>query len=75
MNMDDDLRAKLVPVSDTQMAHIAEVCNRYPNVDLEFDLDETNYQDGQTATVTVTIKRLDVEDDEDLQRFASPASA
>ena len=39
MNMDDNLRLKLLKVNDKQMAKIAEVCNRYPNIEMEFKLD------------------------------------
>ena len=36
MNMEDDLRAKLLPVSDDQMARLANVCNRYPMVEIQY---------------------------------------
>ena len=39
MNMDDSLRSKLVKVTQSQMASLAEVCNRYPNIEFEFALD------------------------------------
>jgi len=32
MNMDDELREKLVQVSNDQMERLASVCNRYPIV-------------------------------------------
>jgi len=31
------LRAKLVPVSDDQMARLANVCNRYPMVEIKYE--------------------------------------
>ena len=66
MNMDDGLRSKLLKVTQTQMAQIADVCNRYPNIELEFALDQERYQDGQVADLTVTIKRPGVEEQEEL---------
>jgi len=76
MNMDEDLRAKVMHgIAETQMAQIAEVCNRYPTIEMEFSLDEKQYKDGETAELTVNIKRPDAEDEEDLKRFAQPVQA
>ena len=76
MNMDEDLRAKVLRgISESQMAQIADVCNRYPTVEMEFSLDEKEYKDGETAEMTVNIRRPDAEDDEDLKRFAQPVQA
>jgi hypothetical protein len=47
MNMDDALRNKILKgISQSHMAQIADVCNRYPNIEMEFALDQENYQDG-----------------------------
>lgn len=35
MNMEDDMREKLVPLPAAQMEALAAVCNRYPSVELE----------------------------------------
>lgn len=76
MNMDEELRAKVLGgISESQMGQIADVCNRYPTVEMEFSLDEKQYKDGETAEMTVNIKRPDAEDDEDLKRFAQPVQA
>ena len=37
MNMEDEDREKLVPLSEEQMADLASVCNRYPNLELVLD--------------------------------------
>lgn len=34
MNMDDSLRERILKIDDQKMQHIAEVCNRYPNVEM-----------------------------------------
>ncbi len=76
MNMDEELRAKVLGgITESQMGQIADVCNRYPTVEMEFSLDEKQYKDGETAEMTVNIKRPDAEDDEDLKRFAQPVQA
>ncbi len=76
MNMDDALRNKILKgISQSQMAQIADVCNRYPNIEMEFALDQENYQDGQVADLTVTIRRPGIEDEEELKVFADPVYA
>ena len=57
------------------MGQIADVCNRYPNIEMEFALDQTSYQDGQVADLIVTIRRPGVEEQEELQVFADPVYA
>ena len=34
MNMEDDQRAQFVTLSDEKMLEVANVCNRYPNLEL-----------------------------------------
>lgn len=47
------------------MAKIADVCNRYPNIEMEFSLDKQFYAEGSVADLTVTIRRPgDMESDE-----------
>lgn len=75
MNMDDDLRGKILGVSEAQMGEIADVCNRYPNIEMEFEADADAYADGENAELVVTIRRPEVEDQEELQVFAQPVQA
>lgn len=48
------------------MARVAEVCNRYPNMELDFQTDKDTYANGEIAEVNVRVARADVEDEEDL---------
>jgi|LauGreDrversion4_2_1035121.scaffolds.fasta_scaffold12363_2 pre-mRNA-splicing helicase BRR2 len=71
MNMDEDVRTKVMHgITETQMAYIADVCNRYPTIEIDFSLDEKQYKDGETAELTVNIRRPDEEDETELKRFA-----
>ena len=76
MNMDDNLRSKILSdITPDQMAKIADVCNRYPNIEMEFSLDQQFYAEGSVADLTVTIRRPgDMESDE-LQVYADPVFA
>jgi pre-mRNA-splicing helicase BRR2 len=57
------------------MAQIADVCNRYPNIEMEFSLDNESYVDGSVADLTVTMRRPgDMEPDE-LKVYSEPAYA
>ena len=38
MDMEDDSRNKLLSFSDVQMHDVARFCNRYPNIDLNFEV-------------------------------------
>ena len=46
MNMDDDLREKILKFNEKEMAKLANVCSRYPNVEMEFSTKEKSYQEG-----------------------------
>jgi hypothetical protein len=43
MNMDDELRDKLVQVSESEMEQLANVCNRYPIVEIKCQTDSDAY--------------------------------
>lgn len=38
MNMDDDLRSKLLPIAESEMEKLANICNRYPLVELSWKI-------------------------------------
>jgi hypothetical protein len=38
MDMEDEARNKLLNFSENKMAQIASVCNKYPNVSLEYEI-------------------------------------
>ena len=57
------------------MAHLAQVCNRYPSLELTFTPDKSVYADGDAAELEVVITRADVEDPDDLAIFRQPVFA
>ena len=75
MNMDDALRQKILKISQSQMTSIAEVCNRYPNIEMEFEVDQERFEDGATVEFQITIKRPDIEEQEELEVFSKPVCA
>jgi len=85
MNMDDDLRSKLLPISEQEMERLANICNRYPLVELnwtakskdnENETKEEVFERGQEIDLTVTVSREeDPEDEEALQVFNEPVFA
>lgn len=38
MDMEDDDRNSLLCFTDAQMADVARYCNRYPNIELTYDI-------------------------------------
>lgn len=67
LNMDDEVREKILQIPDAQMQQLAEVCNRYPIVELDY---------SQTAAdeLDVTLTRAD-DDEESLAAFDQPIYA
>nr|GEZ17745.1 hypothetical protein [Tanacetum cinerariifolium] len=56
--MEDDERRELLQMSDAQLMDIAKSCNRYPNIDLTYDVvDSDNIRAGDDITLMVTIER------------------
>lgn len=40
MEMEDEDRTSLLQLSDSQMADVARFCNRYPNIELSYEVAE-----------------------------------
>ena len=38
MEMEEDDRNNLLQMSETQMADVARFCNRYPNIELSYEI-------------------------------------
>ena len=71
MNMEDEVRDRLLQVSTQEMERLANVCNRYPVVSLSYQTDKADkrskdligvYEPGETVNLTVTLTR-DEDDD------------
>ncbi|KAL5015950.1 hypothetical protein ScPMuIL_005539 [Solemya velum] len=60
MEMEDDDRNQMLQLSETQMADVARFCNRYPNIELTYEVQEKdNIQSGSAVNVVVTLERED----------------
>ncbi|XP_057451214.1 DExH-box ATP-dependent RNA helicase DExH12-like [Lotus japonicus] len=58
LEMEDDERRELLGMSDSQLLDIARFCNRFPNIDLSYDvLDSDNVRAGEDITIQVTLER------------------
>ncbi|XP_071692835.1 DExH-box ATP-dependent RNA helicase DExH12-like [Rutidosis leptorrhynchoides] len=58
VEMEDDERRDLLQMSDSQLMDIAKFCNRFPNIDLTYDvLDSDNVRAGEDITLVVTLER------------------
>ncbi|KAK7324395.1 hypothetical protein VNO77_27931 [Canavalia gladiata] len=58
LEMEDDERRELLGMSDSQLLDIARFCNRFPNIDLSYEvLDNDNVCAGEDITVLVTLER------------------
>lgn len=59
VEMEDEAREKLLQFSEGQLADVARVCNRYPNVDLSYEVvDAEEVTAGEAVTVQVSAWRI-----------------
>lgn len=60
MELEDEDRTRLLQLSDTQMADVARFCNRYPNIEMNFEvLEKDRIHSGSTVNVVVHLERED----------------
>ena len=58
IEMEDADRAKLLGMPDAKLEAVAKWCNRYPDVDLKFDIDDKDdIATGDAVTVLVQLER------------------
>ncbi|KAG6465783.1 hypothetical protein O3G_MSEX015385, partial [Manduca sexta] len=60
MELEDNARAKLLQLSPNEMADVARFCNRYPNVELTYEVkNERHLRVGKPIVVEVSLERED----------------
>jgi pre-mRNA-splicing helicase BRR2 len=42
LELEDDVRSDLLQLSELQMADVARYANRYPNIELSYEIEEKN---------------------------------
>ncbi|XP_006806007.1 U5 small nuclear ribonucleoprotein 200 kDa helicase [Neolamprologus brichardi] len=58
MEMEDEDRSALLQLSDAQMADVARFCNRYPNIELSYEVAEKDsVKSGSPVLVQVQLER------------------
>uniref|UniRef100_A0A8C1UCC1 Activating signal cointegrator 1 complex subunit 3 n=1 Tax=Cyprinus carpio TaxID=7962 RepID=A0A8C1UCC1_CYPCA len=58
MEMEDEDRTGLLQLTDVQMADVARFCNRYPNIELSYEVaDKDNIKSGSPVVVQVQLER------------------
>ncbi|XP_060524349.1 U5 small nuclear ribonucleoprotein 200 kDa helicase [Cylas formicarius] len=60
MELEDEDRTKLLGLSDSEMADVARFCNRYPNIELSYEvLDKDAIRSGHSVHIAVQLERED----------------
>ncbi|KAK2163706.1 hypothetical protein LSH36_75g12085 [Paralvinella palmiformis] len=60
MEMEDAERNEMLQLSESEMADVARFCNRYPNIELTYEVVEReNISSGNAVNVVVTLERED----------------
>ncbi|KAF5746459.1 hypothetical protein HS088_TW06G00630 [Tripterygium wilfordii] len=58
VEMEDNERCELLPMTDSQLLDIAKFCNQFPNIDMSYEvLDGQNVGAGDDITLQVTLER------------------
>eukprot|EP00252_Welwitschia_mirabilis_P011890 TRINITY_DN2641_c0_g2_i1.p1 TRINITY_DN2641_c0_g2~~TRINITY_DN2641_c0_g2_i1.p1 ORF type:complete len:1287 (-),score=253.33 TRINITY_DN2641_c0_g2_i1:150-3629(-) len=58
VEMEDDERRELLQMTDEQLLDIARFCNRFPNIDLAYEvLESDDVRAGENVTVQITLER------------------
>jgi len=71
LEMDDDKRDRLLKLDKAQLAEVAKAANRYPNIDLHFEIDTKGIKAGSSMKVTVQLER-ELDEDERLGPVYAP---
>lgn len=56
MEMEDEDRINLLQLSDIQMGDVARFCNRYPNIELSYDLVDKDDIKRYGPNITILLK-------------------
>lgn len=60
MELEDDERNRLLQLTEIQMADVARFCNRYPNIEMNFNvIDKEKIHSGKAVNVGVQLERED----------------
>ncbi|KAH0568285.1 putative U5 small nuclear ribonucleoprotein 200 kDa helicase [Cotesia glomerata] len=60
MELDDEDRNRLLQMTDAQMMDIAKFCNRYPNIEMSYEIeDKDRIRCGNTVNIVVQLERED----------------
>ncbi|XP_043274954.1 putative U5 small nuclear ribonucleoprotein 200 kDa helicase isoform X2 [Venturia canescens] len=60
MELEDGDRNRLLQLTDAQMADVAKFCNRYPNIEMSYEVqDKDKLHSGGTVNVVVQLERED----------------
>ncbi|XP_014247747.1 putative U5 small nuclear ribonucleoprotein 200 kDa helicase [Cimex lectularius] len=60
MELDDDDRVKLLQLTNAQMVDVAKFCNRYPNIELTYEVqNKDKIKSGNIVNIHVSLERED----------------
>jgi len=69
--MEDEQRNEVLQLTPRQMADVAEFCNSYPNIEVEYKItDEDGLETGDAVQMVVTLERETDDDDEEEEEDA-----
>lgn len=64
MELDDDERDALIPLSNRELGDVAKYVNRYPNIDVTYELDSDEAEAGGQAMMKILLEREEDEEED-----------
>ena len=66
LSLDDEVRSNLLRVPDEKIADVAVFCNNYPNIEVSFEVQESdNISVGNSIQILINLERVLDDDDDD----------
>lgn len=78
MDLEDDEREEMLRMTPQQMSQVASVVNRYPNVDVQYEIEDSDdITTNSRVIVRITLEREDEEEEEEepVRRDVGPVTA
>jgi len=71
LDLEEANRNELLQMTKREIQNVAVVCNRYPNIDLTYEMEPTTVASGASVAVNVNLQR-EMEEDEELGPVHAP---
>ncbi len=72
MEMEDQERTQVLGLDKARLAQVANFVNRYPNIEVQLELEEERVKEGDTCTLKISLEREHEDDEDDIGPVIAP---